>query len=130
VLLLHDTVRRLVILNAYVCLCVLYMYPPPLPQPFYGPFSWTTRVSRCEKKAFSGLYGAWEDNKMQTHQQSAWVPLHVDQSAFHLHQSPAFLRWTPSCCNPPNLPWLGTGIGVRWIAYPGDLVVLYMYHYY
>jgi len=30
------------------------------PQPFYGPFSGTTRVSRCQKKT-SGLYGARED---------------------------------------------------------------------
>jgi len=33
--------------------------PPPL-QPFYGPFSGTTRVSRCQKSN-SGLYGARED---------------------------------------------------------------------
>jgi len=30
------------------------------PQPFYGPFSGTTRVSRCQKRT-SGLYGARED---------------------------------------------------------------------
>jgi len=30
------------------------------PQPFYGPFSRTTRVSRCQKRT-SGLYGARED---------------------------------------------------------------------
>ena len=29
----------------------------------YGPFSQTTLVSRCQKKASSGLYGAREDNK-------------------------------------------------------------------
>jgi len=33
---------------------------PPPPQPFYGPFSGTTRVSRCQKRT-SGLYGARED---------------------------------------------------------------------
>jgi len=32
----------------------------PPPQPFYGPFSGTTWVSRCEKRT-SGLYGARED---------------------------------------------------------------------
>jgi len=31
-----------------------------IPQPFYGPFSGTTRVSRCQKRT-SGLYGARED---------------------------------------------------------------------
>jgi len=30
------------------------------PQPFYSPFSGTTRVSQCQKKT-SGLYGARED---------------------------------------------------------------------
>jgi len=29
-------------------------------QPFYGPFSATTRLSRCEKRT-SGRYGAMED---------------------------------------------------------------------
>jgi len=32
----------------------------PPPQPFYGPFSGTTWVSRCQKRT-SGLYGARED---------------------------------------------------------------------
>ena len=35
-------------------------FRPPPPQPFYGPFSGTTRVSRCQKRT-SGLYGARED---------------------------------------------------------------------
>jgi len=35
----------------------LYSYPP---QPFYSPFSRTTRASRCQKRT-SGLYGARED---------------------------------------------------------------------
>ena len=34
-------------------------------QPFYGPFSGTTRVSRCQKKT-SGLSGAREDQQRQT----------------------------------------------------------------
>ena len=34
--------------------------PQPPPQPFYGPFSGTTRVSRRQKRT-SGLYGASED---------------------------------------------------------------------
>jgi len=32
----------------------------PQPQPFYGPFSGTTRVSRCQKRT-SGFYGTRED---------------------------------------------------------------------
>ena len=31
----------------------------PPPQPFYGPFSGTTRVSQCQKR--TGLYGARGD---------------------------------------------------------------------
>jgi len=31
-----------------------------IPQQFYGPFSGTTRVSRCQNRT-SGLYGASED---------------------------------------------------------------------
>ena len=34
----------------------IYTTPPP-PQPFYGPFSRTTRVSQCQKRT-SGLHGA------------------------------------------------------------------------
>ena len=40
-------------------------------QPFYGPFSITTRVSWCQKKSSSGLHGAREDNMRQTHRQSS-----------------------------------------------------------
>ena len=42
------------------------------------PFSRTIRLSWCQKKASSGLYGAREDNKRQAHQQSMWAPLHPD----------------------------------------------------
>jgi len=33
---------------------------PHTPQPFYGPFAGTTRVSRCQKRT-SGLYSARKD---------------------------------------------------------------------
>ena len=57
-------------------------------QPFYGPFSATTRVSWCQKKCSSGLYGARGDNR-QTRRQSGWVPLHPDSS--YIHILPRFL---------------------------------------
>jgi len=44
------------------------------PQPFYGPFSGTTR---CQKRT-SGLYGVREGQQRQTHQPSGWAPLHPD----------------------------------------------------
>ena len=34
--------------------------PQPPPQPFYSPFSGTTRMSQCQKRT-SGLYGAKKD---------------------------------------------------------------------
>jgi len=54
-----DKFRQLVpqITNKHVLL--LTTSPPP-PQPFYGPFSGTTRVSWCQKRT-SGLYCARED---------------------------------------------------------------------
>jgi len=35
-------------------------FTPTTPQPFYGPFSRTTRVSWCQKRS-SRLYGAMGD---------------------------------------------------------------------
>jgi len=37
-----------------------YAEPPHTPQPYYGPFSRTTQVSRGQKRT-SRLYGARED---------------------------------------------------------------------
>jgi len=46
------------------------------PQPFYGPFSGTTRVSLCQKRT-SGLYGAMVQGEIN--RSSGWAPLHPDQ---------------------------------------------------
>jgi len=40
--------------------CQVEYAPHTTPQPFYAPFSGTTRVSQCQKRS-SGLYGARED---------------------------------------------------------------------
>ena len=54
------------VINQRQLLLVLFHWHDPNwhhttpPQPFYGPFSGTTRVSRCQKRT-SGLYGARED---------------------------------------------------------------------
>ena len=66
-----------------------------------------------QKKSSSGLHGAREDNKRQTHRQSGWVPLHPDQSATHLHLASHFYAGCPSCHNPP---WLGTGTVPPWLG--------------
>jgi len=51
---------------------------PPPPQPFYGPFSGTTRVSQCQQRT-SGLYGAGKINRgRHTDHLSGWAPLHPD----------------------------------------------------
>jgi len=39
---------------------VLLVFTTTIPQPFYGPFSGTTRLSRCQKRT-SGLYGTMGD---------------------------------------------------------------------
>jgi len=59
-------------------------------------------VSRCQKKASSGLYGAKEDNKRHIHRQSGWAPppLYPDYSAIHLHQS----IFTPDVLPAATLP--------------------------
>jgi len=43
-----------------VLVILLLLLFPTTPQPFYGPFSGTTRMSRCQKRT-SGLYGARAD---------------------------------------------------------------------
>jgi len=52
---------QLIALQSLVLSCCHNGLPPP-PQPFYGPFSGTTRVSRCQKRT-SGLCSAREINR-------------------------------------------------------------------
>jgi len=52
------------------------LHRPP-PQPFYGHFSGTTRVSRCQNRP-SGLYGAGKINRGRHNRPSGWAPLHLD----------------------------------------------------
>jgi len=77
-------------------------------QPFYGPFSGSTRVNQCQKKSSSGLYGARGDIRGR----------HTDNPAgrhfIRTNQRPTsltahFYARYPSCRNPPILSWLGTG---------------------
>jgi len=66
-------------------------------QPFCGPFSGTTRVSWCQKKTSSGIYGSGRHR--QTHRQSG--------CASHLHHPPFF---TPDALPATTLP-LYPGLG-------------------
>ena len=77
-------------------------------QPFYGPFSGTTRVSRCQKKSSSELYRAREDIRgRQTDNPAGRHSIQTDQRPTSF--IPHFYTGCPSCCNPPDLSWLGTG---------------------
>ena len=65
------------------------------PQPFYGPFSRTTRVSWCQKST-SGLYGAREADTP-----TIWmVATPSGLSSAHLHHPPFFTSRMPFL--PPN----------------------------
>jgi len=73
--------------------------PPPPPQPFYGPFSGTTRVSRRQKRT-SALYGARKDQQRQT----PTIRLGATPSGLtsaHLHH-PHFLQAGCPSCRPTN----------------------------
>jgi len=73
------------------------MYYPPTPQPFYGPFFRTTRVSWCQKRT-SGLYGAREDNRgRHTDNPAGRHSIRTNQCT--PPPSPYFLQaGCPSCC--------------------------------
>jgi len=59
-LLLHHERFGLLLRHEHCQTVPLFQCLIPPPQPFYGPFSGTTRVSWCQKRT-SGLYGAKED---------------------------------------------------------------------
>jgi len=70
----------------------------------YEPF----KNTQHKQKDSSGVYGATEDNKRQTHRQSGWAPLHPDQSAIHLNQcSPIFMPDALPAATHPIYPGLG-----------------------
>ena len=76
-------------------------------QPFYGPFPGITRVSRCQKKS-SGLYSARDDIRgRHTDNPAGCHSIRANQLPTSL--IPQFYAGYLSCCNPPNLSWLGTG---------------------
>jgi len=108
--------------------CVIYAHI----QSFYGPFSGTTRVSWCQKKSSSGLYGAREDNSgRHTDHPAGCHSIQTNQQFTSI--TPHFYAGCPSCCNPPTLSWLGTGtkyagLHTQWRGYPYVIysVVIYL----
>ena len=71
--------------------------PPPPPQPFYGPFSGTTRVSRCQKRT-SGLYCATEADTPTI--RTGATPSRLTSA--QLHHAPYFLPAGCPSCRPTN----------------------------
>jgi len=86
-----------------------------------GPFSATTRVSRCQKKSFSGLYGATGDIRGR-HTNNAAGRHSIQTNERPPPSSPHFYARCPSCYNNLNLSWLGTGtkyagLHTQWLVY-------------
>jgi len=82
---------------------------------FPGPHRWAS----VKRKLLLDC-GAREDNNRQTQGDTPYRLIsNPPPSIAH------FYAICPSCCNPPNLSWLGTGKGICWIAYPRGLVILY-----
>jgi len=67
------------------------------------------------------FYGAREDNRSRYTNSSAGRPP-CELVSDPIPSSPHFYARCPSCCNHPNLSWLGTGTGTCWIANPHGLV--------
>jgi len=87
-------------------------------QPLYGPFSGTTRVSRCQKKS-SGLYGARGDMRgRHTDNPNGHHSIRTNQRPTSL--IPHFYIGRPSCRNPSSsqfiLAW--DRHWICWLAYP------------
>ena len=86
------------------------------------PFSGTTRLSRCQKKSSSGLYGTGEDIRgRHTNNPAGCYSIRTNQRPTSLF--PHFYARCPSCRYPPNLSWLGTGtkyvgLHTQWRGYP------------
>ena len=76
--------------------------------PFYSPFSGITQLSQCQKKSSSELYGARGGIRgRHTDTLAGCQSIRTNQRPAPLF--PHFCARCPSCHNPPNLSWLGTG---------------------
>jgi len=80
-------------------------------QPFYGPLSGTTRVSRCQKKKIIFFWTFMMQGKINrgrhTDHPAGRHSIRTNQRLTSV--IPPFLHWIPSCRNPPTLSWLETG---------------------
>ena len=75
---------------------IILLLPPPPPQLFYGPFSGTTRVSRCQKRNFWTL---WCKGRL-TEADTPTIQLGATPSgptSGQLHHPPFLQAGCPSC---------------------------------
>ena len=68
-------------------------------QPFYGSFTGTTRVSRCQKKRSSGLYGARESEE-----DTSTIRLSATPSGLISDQPPSSPFFMPEALPAATLP--------------------------
>ena len=76
-------------------------------QPFYGPFSGTTRVSRRQKKSSGTLYCKGRYQKQTSDHTAGHPSIWTNQRPTSI--IPHFYAGCTSCRYPPTLSWLGTG---------------------
>jgi len=73
-------------------------------RPFFRDYP---RVSRCQKKSFSALFGARKDKQRQTHRSSGWAPLYQRPTSI---TSPIFMPDALPAATLPLHPGLGPGL--------------------
>ena len=87
----------------------------PPPQPFYGPFSGTTRVSRCRKRT-SGLYSAGKISRgRHTDHPAGYHSIRTNQCP--PPPSPDFVQvGCPSCCPTNSVKALKASYYIYYVA--------------
>ena len=79
-------------------------------QLFYVPFFQDYPGEPVPEESSSGLYGARKDNRgRRTNNPAGCQSIRTNQQPTSNRSSTHFYAGCPSCCNPPNLCWLGTG---------------------
>jgi len=92
----------------FLCACYLGLwFIPPLnhhstPQPFYGPFSGTTGVSRCQKRTLDFMVQGKINRGRHADHPDGRTPSGLVTSA-HLHHPPYFLQARCPSCRPTNI---------------------------
>jgi len=85
---------------------------------FLGPPTWAgaRRKSLLDFMVLQSITKGRHKNNLDGHHS-----IRTNQQSTSINP-PHFYAGCPSCRNPPNLSWFGTGTGICWIAYPHSLV--------